>query len=116
MSTRILHRFHVGGIPLIDRVLQRLGLRQILAEFVPPSDRQRIGAVDVLTLLIVNLILAKDPLYELAQWVEGLDLRALGYRLRPTVRFTDDRFARALDRLYAADRSSLLTAWSSPPS
>ena len=63
----------------------------------------------MLILLIVNLILAKDPLYELAQWVEGLDLRALGYRQRPTLRFTDDRFARALDRLYTADRSSLLT-------
>ena len=109
MSTRILHRFHVGGLPLIERVLQRLGLRQMLVEFLPSSGRERVSLVDVLILLIVNLILAKDPLYELAQWVEGLDLRALGYRQRPTLRFTDDRFARALDRLYTADRSSLLT-------
>lgn len=109
MSTRILRRFHVGGLPLIEHLLRRLGLREILAEFLPPSGRDRISAADVLILLIVNLILAKDPLYELAQWVEGLDLRALGYRQRPAVRLTDDRFARALDRLYAADRSSLLT-------
>lgn len=109
MSTRILRRFQVGGLPLIERVLRRLGLREILSQFLPPSDRQQVGAVDVLILLIVNLILAKDPLYELAQWVESLDLRALGYRQRPAVRFTDDRFARALDQLYAADRASLLT-------
>lgn len=109
MSTRILRRFQVGGLPLIERVLRRLGLREILSQFLPPSGRQQVGAVDVLILLIVNLILAKDPLYELAQWVERLDLRALGYRQRPAVRFTDDRFARALDQLYAADRASLLT-------
>jgi transposase len=108
-SVRQLRRFHVGALPLLELILQRLRLREVLEEFLPPSSHQTVSAAQTLVLLAVNLTLAKDPLYELAQWVESLDLRALGYRQRPAVRFTDDRFARALDELYAADRPSLLT-------
>jgi transposase len=108
-SGRKLRRFQVGGLPLIELILQRIRLREILADFIPSSGRQTVSPVEVLVLLAVNMTLAKDPLYELARWVDSLDLRALGYRSRPTARFSDDRFARALDCLYKADRTSLLT-------
>lgn len=108
-SVRQLRRFHVGALPLLHLILQRLHLRDILEEFVRASGRQSVSYAQTIELLAVNLTFAKDPLYELAQWVDSLDLRALGYRQRPSVRFTDDRFARALDELYAADRTSLLT-------
>jgi transposase len=83
-------------------------LREILLEYIPSSDRQSFPRADLLILLAVNLTLAKDPLYELAEWIDTLDLRALGYT-QPTERLSDDRFARALDQLYEADRTSLLT-------
>jgi transposase len=86
-----------------------LGLREILLEYLPASQRQPFPRADLLIVLAVNLTLAKDPLYELAQWVDSLDLRALGYDLRPGQHFSDDRFARALDQLYETDRTSLLT-------
>jgi hypothetical protein len=41
--------------------------------------------------------------------VDSLDLQALGYPQRPALAWTDDRLARALDKLYRADRSCLLT-------
>jgi transposase len=112
MSTapaRKLSRLQVGPLPLIRSILARLRLREILLEAVPDSDRQTFARADILILLAVNLTLAKDPLYELADWVDSLDLRALGYKTRPTGRLSDDRFARALDQLYEADRTSLLT-------
>ncbi len=108
-SVRQLRRFHVGALPLLELVLRRLHLPEILGEFLPCSHRRSVSSAQTIELLAVNLTFAKDPLYELAQWVDSLDLRALGYRHRPPVRFTDDRFARALDELYAADRTSLLT-------
>jgi transposase len=112
MSTtpaRKLTRLQVGPLPLIRSLLGRLRLREILLEFIPDSDRQAFPCADTLILLVVNLTLVKDPLYELADWVDSLDLRALGYRTRPTARLSDDRFARALDQLYESDRPSLLT-------
>ena len=108
-SVRRLRRFQVGGLPLLEHILQRLHLCEILQQFLPPPGRQTVSSAETLVLLAVNLTLAKDPLYELAQWVDSLDLRALGYRQRPPGRFTDDRFTRALDELYRADRTSLLT-------
>jgi hypothetical protein len=69
-SIRELKRFQVGGLPLIEAILRKIRLRQILSGFIPPSGREDICPVDVLVLLTVNLTLAKDPLYELAQWVD----------------------------------------------
>ena len=112
MSTapsRKLTRLQVGPLPLIGSILARLRLREILLEHIPSSDRQSFPRADLLILLAVNLALAKDPLYELAEWVDSLDLRALGYKSRPAEPFSDDRFARALDQLYQTDRTSLLT-------
>jgi transposase len=112
MSTapaRKLSRLQVGPLPLIRSILRRLRLREILLEYIPSSDRQSFPRADLLILLAVNLTLAKDPLYELADWIDTLDLRALGYGPRPAERLSDDRFARALDQLYETDRTSLLT-------
>src|SRR5512140_1030005 len=109
VPTRKLTRLHVGALPLIRSILGRLHLREILLQSIPSSDRQSFPRADLLILLAVNLTLAKDPLYELAEWIDTLDLRALGYDPRPVERLSDDRFARALDQLYEADRTALLT-------
>jgi hypothetical protein len=106
---RELKRFQVGGLPLIQAIARPIHRREILTQFIPPSGREDIPAADVLYLLTVNLTLAKDPLYPLSPWVDSLDLHAVGYQQRPALAWTDDRFARALDKLYRADRSSLLT-------
>src|SRR2546430_4521109 len=108
-SPRKLTRLQVGPLPLIRSIIARLRLRQILLEHIPASDRQPFARADLLILLVVNLTLAKDPLYELADWVDSLDLRGLDYDPRPAERLSDDRFARALDQLYETDRTSLLT-------
>lgn len=108
-STRKLTRLQVGALPLIRVIMARMHLRDILLQYIPSSSRQSFPRTDLLILLVVNLTLAKDPLYELAEWVNGLDLRSLDYEPRPSEPLSDDRFARALDQLYAADRTSLLT-------
>jgi len=108
-STRKLTRLQVGALPLIRAIMARMHLRDILLEYIPSSSRQSFPRTDLLILLTVNLTLAKDPLYELGEWVKGLDLRSLDYKPRPSAPLSDDRFARALDQLYALDRTPLLT-------
>jgi transposase len=108
-STRKLSRLQVGALPLIRSIIERIQLREILQEYVPSSHRQTVARPDLLVLLVANLTLAKDPLYELADWVRSLDLRALGYNNSTGRPLSDDCFARALDTLYEADRASLLT-------
>jgi len=96
------------ALPLIRSIAGRVRLREILLEHIPSSDRQSFARADLILRLAVNLTLAKDPLYELAQWMESLDLRALGYDPRPEGVFSADRFAGALDQLFEV-RSHLLT-------
>lgn len=102
-------RFIVGGLPLIMDVMERMQLRRILYEYIPPHGNEHVPAVDTLILLICNLALGKDPLYELEEWTETLDGRCLGYEASlPQGTFNDDRFGRALDKLYRVDRASMI--------
>ena len=112
MSTRsrkTLKRLSVGGLPLIHAIAQRLQLRDLLCEAITPHGNETVAAADTLVLLIYNLTAGKYPLSELAPWVEQLDPRCIGYPQLALVRVSDDRFARALDKLYQTDRACLMT-------
>ena len=60
-------------------------------------------------LLVYNLILGKDPLYQLQEWVESIDFRCINNQDYESVKFNDDRFGRVLNKLYLVDRASLMT-------
>ncbi len=104
-----LQRYRVGELPLIHEVIERMNLRKIMSEFIPQQINEEISAVDTIVLLIYNLTNRKEPLYELENWVRTLNLDSIGYGKYSHARFTDDRFARALDKLYSTDRSTLMT-------
>lgn len=107
-----LRRFTVGALPLIDRIAKKMKLREILAAFIPGHGNDLVSPSDTLLLLIYNLAIGKSPLYELEHWCASMDLQRIGIagqRNKPGV-FNDDRFGKALDKLYAADRASLMTS------
>ena len=99
----------VAGLPLISDIIDRMGLREILYDAIGTHGNEDFPAVETLILLIVNLTLGKHPLYALEQWVQSLDPRCLGYKSLPKGKFNDDRFGRTLDKLYQADRATLMT-------
>ena len=104
-----LVRRKVAGLPLIYDIIERMNLRQILYDAVGTHGNEEFPAVETLILMIINLTQGKQPLYELEQWIQSLDARCLGYKTLPKGRLNDDRFGRALDKLYKADRASLMT-------
>ncbi len=108
-QSRRLKRHFVGGLPLLHRLAERIGLRALFNRYVPAHGNDQVPVVDTLMLLVYNLTLGKDPLYELQAWVGAIEGRAIGYSALAAERFSDDRFGRALDRLYKADRASLMT-------
>jgi transposase len=104
-----LTRFHVGGLPLIRDIADRMDLRAIMYRHIGAHGNETIPAVESLMLLIFNLTLGKEPLYQLEDWVASLDGKCLGYEVLQKVRFNDDRFGRGLDKLFECDRASLMT-------
>jgi transposase len=104
-----LIRKRVGELPLLYNFAKKLGFREILSKHIKPHGNEKFPTVDTLMLLVYNLAGGRQPLYELEEWVLKLDSRPLGYRSFETKIFNDDRFGRALDKLYYADRASLTT-------
>lgn len=108
-SVKKIIKHRVGEIPILESIVEKLNLREILNEFLPQTSREQIAPVDALLLIIYNLVIGKAPLYSLDEWVHSLELRCMGYEKYRDVHFFDDRFGRALDRLYEIDRASLMT-------
>ena len=108
-KSRTIKRLQVGGLPLIYAIAKRMRLKEILYKYIPAHGNEDIPAVETLMLLVYNLILGKDPLYELQEWVESIDFRCINNQDYENVKFNDDRFGRALNKLYLVDRASLMT-------
>ena len=108
-KSRTLKRLQVGGLPLIHAIAKRMRLKEILYKYIPAHGNEDIPAVETLMLLVYNLILGKDPLYELQEWVESIDFRCINNAAYENVKFNDDRFGRVLNKLFVVDRASLMT-------
>jgi transposase len=82
----------------------------LLRTAIAPHGNEKVPAADSLLMLVFNIACGRQPLYELAQWSSDFDGRLFGHASElPESLFNDDRYARALDKLYAVDRASLMT-------
>jgi len=104
-----LKRRRVGEMPLFLSLSKRLGIRELLSGYIKAHANEKISTVDTLLLLVYNITSGRQPLYELEQWVLGMDSRLFGCPSFEQGVFNDDRFGRALDKLYEIDRASLMT-------
>lgn len=101
----------VGGLPVVNAVLDRLGLVDLVARCLDEPDVRCVLPTDrVIAVLVANLALGRQPLYGLGAWATGWDPALLGLDAGQVGLLNDDRVGRALDELFAADRASLVTA------
>lgn len=100
----------LGPLPLINHVLRRLGLDELLTEFVPTTDRrQRVSHAKALGVLLRSLLVERDPIYRQQEMVGTFAPGAFGLDRDEAAHVGDDVIGRALDRLFDADRGTLLT-------
>lgn len=105
-----LHSHTIGELPLINRFMDRLGIDDLLARYVPSDDRRlRLSPARALGLLVRNVLQARAPVYALREWAASFDPALLGLAADDVAVLNDDRVGRSLDRLFDADRASLLT-------
>lgn len=99
-----------GALPVVNHFLGRIGLEELLERYVPHTDRRcRIAPSRALGLLLRNILLGRSPVYALEQWAAPFDPALLGVAPSQIPLLNDDRVGRSLDRLFSADRASLLT-------
>jgi len=59
----------VGGLPIVNHILDRLGLPALIAGALPPEDaRVKLAPVVAIRLVVTNLVLSREPLYGLGEW------------------------------------------------
>ena len=100
----------VGPLPLLNSFLERLQIERFLGKFVPAGDpRARLAPAVGLGVLLRNIVLARRPLYGLAEWAQRYECALLGLSTDAPEYFNDDRVGRCLDALFLADRATLMT-------
>lgn len=99
----------VGTLPLLNRFIERLRLKEVIDKHVPCDKRDKIAPVLTLMLLLCNVLISRRPLYQIPEWALSFDLGLMG--LPPDVHkhLNDDRIGRSLDKLFRADFRSLIT-------
>ena len=100
----------LGGLPIVNHLLDRLGLAALLADAMPNDDaRTKLAPAVAIRLVVTNLVLGRQPLYGLGEWAAAFDPTLLGLSTGELSVLNDDRVGRALEALFDADRASLLT-------
>jgi len=105
-----LHSERAGPLPIVNAFVQRLGLSELLEQFVPTPDRRSaISHAQALGVLVRSLVVEREPIYRQHEAVHEFGPGLFGISAEQMTRLTDDRLGRALDQLFDADRAALLT-------
>jgi transposase len=110
-ARRTLDSFHLGALPILNRILQRLRLDEFLRDYLPREDkRSRVPTTAALLVLLRNLLLSRQPLYGVGEWAARYAPDLLGLSDDQLGGLNDDRVGRCLDRLFQSDVASLALA------
>src|SRR6266571_3308318 len=101
---------YLGALPLAGHFAGRMGLRRLLDAWVPADDaRLALDPAVVIAAVVANLAVEHRPLYALSEWAAAYEPSLLYLGEDGPGLLNDDRVGRVLDRLFRADRGSLLT-------
>lgn len=96
-----LRTYQVGALPIINRILQRMRLSEILQQSLPHDDsRTQLPTHRTLLVLLRNILIARKPVYGVGQWAAAYAPDLLDMWDHEMQRLNDDRVGRSLDRLF----------------
>jgi transposase len=103
----------IGALPVVNHFIRKLNLEAIFLQFLPKQRgrgrRPKVPPVQTLLVLLRNLIIDRLALYRIPEWARGHVPDLFELTEEDLRSFDDERFARALDLLYEADRRGLVT-------
>lgn len=106
-----LRSYDIGALPLVNWLLDRMRLREILSEHLPPDDpRTELSTVSALLVLVRNVLLSREPVYGVAEWAAGFAPDLFELWPEEVALLHDDRLGRSLDRLFDSVGPELILA------
>ena len=98
----------VDVVPMVKHYIEEMGLHKIFDRHVPNENGADIKPASVFCTLITNILVASEPLYKVEEWLaDYMDGKTEVQDLAK--KYNDDRCGREIDRLFAADRHSMMT-------
>ena len=96
-----LRSYQVGALPLLNRILERLRLEEFLTERLPPDDpRCELPTAQVLLVMVRNILLSRQPIYGVGEWVAGFAPDLFNLWEREVALLGDDRLGRCMARAH----------------
>jgi transposase len=94
---------------MVNQLLARMRLEESLRDALPKEDgRTKLSPAKALLVLLRNLLLSREPIYGVGEWAARYAHDLLGLSQNEVALLNDDRVGRGLDKLFAADVSSLV--------
>jgi len=109
MPGKKIDRLKIAGYPLLLAIIDKLELKTILSKHLNNHGNEKIPTVDSLMMILFNIVTGRQPLYELSEWVGKIHPRCFGLEKIDENILNDDRFGRATDCIYNADRATIMT-------
>ncbi len=107
---KTLTSYGVGALPILNRILERTKLKQFLKRFLVDDQRCRIAPSVGTLVLVKNYLVSREPIYGVSEWARQCVPALLDLSASQVAALNDDRVGRWLDRLFEADRPSLVLA------
>lgn len=99
----------IDALPIVNYFIERLALDRLLSRYVVSKASLKLPHSDTLLVMVRNILLDREPLYEVSEWAAKHDGELVGLRgLEPNI-LNDDRIGRSLDALFLADRATIMT-------
>lgn len=109
MPIKNIRRLSVGAFPLMWAIIDKLELKTILSKHLGQHGNEKISTVDSLIMILFNIVTGRCPMYELSDWVGNIHPQCFGFDEIDSTIFNDDRFGRATEKIYDADRATIMT-------
>jgi len=106
-----LRSFAVGGLPLINHILQRMRLPEILRQQLPADDPHvKLPTHRALLVLVRNVLISREPIYGVAPWAQRYAPDLLDLWPEELEYLTDDGLGRGLARFFQSVGPPLVLA------
>jgi len=100
----------LDSIPIINHFITKLRLEDMLKRYISYNNKRHNVTPDLsIGVLLRNIILEREPAYGLKEWASGFAPVLFSIQPDHVKLLNDDRIGRALEKLFDADRASLMT-------
>jgi hypothetical protein len=98
-----LRTFEVGALPLVNHILDRMGLEELLEKHLPPDDpRTELPTAQAILVLVRNVLISREPIYGVGEWAARFAPELFDLWENEVPLLSDDRLGRSLMAAFRA--------------